>query len=141
MNKKNLRLAAVLFFSLLPMTLLLSCDKDTNCYLEVQVYNGATENPISNAKVQLYQSVCEASDYNYREGMSDNGGVFKTHYSAPAILKVKVTYMLDTIRPDYYQGYRTTEVSTRIVEGETKVEKIHLPDTVYWLPLPTPSFP
>ena len=139
MNKKNLKLAAVLFFSLLPMTLLLSCDKDTNCYLEVQVYNGAMEIPFSNAKVEVYQSVCDASDHNYRLGMSDASGIYKTSFTAPAILKIKVTYMLDTIRPDLYQGYRTSEVTTRTVEGETKTAKVHVTSDTLWLQLTEPT--
>lgn len=133
MKKKNLNWGVVLFFSLLPIALLWACDKDTNCYLEVQVYNGAMEIPFSNTKVEIYQSVCDTSDHNYRVGMSDADGIYKTSFSAPAILKVKVTYMLDTIRPDLYQGYRTSEVTTRIVEGETKTAKVHVTSDTSWL--------
>ena len=137
MKKKNLNWGVVLFFSLLPIALFSACDKDTNCYLEVQVYNGALEIPFSNAKVEIYQSVCDESDHNYRVGISDADGIYKTTFSAPAILKIKATYILDTIRPDLYQGFRTSEVTTRIVEGETKTAKLHVASDTLWFQLPT----
>ncbi|MCR5589416.1 MAG: hypothetical protein K6F72_07355 [Bacteroidales bacterium] len=139
MKKKNLNWGVVLFFSLLPIALFSACDKDTNCYLDVQVYNGATEIPFSNTKVEIYQSVCDPSDHNYRLGMSDMQGQYKTSFTAPAILKIKVTYMLDTIRPDLYQGYRTSEVAKRIIEGETTTATVHVASDTLWMQLQEPA--
>lgn len=135
MKKKNTTLAALLFFSLLPMTLFLSCDKDTNCYLEVQVYNGSTENPISGASVELYQTACDTSDYNYTAGVTDENGVFKATYPAPGILKVRVRRILDTVRPDRSIGYRRNdpETSTRLKEGETVTATVHLNTDTLWM--------
>ncbi len=139
MKKKTLGLAVVLFFSLLSVTLFLCCDKDTNCYLEVQVYQGNTENTVSNAQVQVYQMVCDSSDHTYREGETDDNGVFKVTYTAPAILKVKVTRFYDTLRPDHCKGYDTVLVNTKIVEGETKVAAARMPGDTLWLQLPYTS--
>ena len=139
MKKKNLNWGVVLFFSLLPIALLGACDKDTNCYLEVQVYNGASENPFSNSKVEIYQSVCDSSDHNYRVGVCDDDGIYKTSFTAPAILKIKVTHMLDTIRPDRYIGYRTSEVTKRVLEGETTTAIVHVTSDTLWMQLPTPQ--
>jgi len=142
MKKKNLSWGVVLFFSLLPIALFLACDKDTKCYLDVQVYNGAMEIPFSNAKVEVYQSACDSSDHNYRVGISDANGIYKTTFSAPAILKIKATYILDTIyrdHGDYFQGYRRSEVTARTVEGETKTAKIHVTSDTLWFQIPKPG--
>lgn len=139
MKKKTLSLAVVLFFSLLSATLFLCCDKDTNCYLEVQVYQGNTENTVSNAQVQVYQMACDSSDHTYRAGVTDDNGVFKVTYTAPAILKVKVTRIYDTLRPDHCKGYDTVLVNTKIVEGETKVAAARMPGDTLWLQLPYTS--
>ena len=139
MKKKTLGLAVVLFFSLLSVTLFLCCDKDTNCYLEVQAYQGNTENAVSNAQVQIYQMVCDSSDHTYRAGITDDNGRFKTTYTAPAILKVKVTRIYDTIRPDFHVGYDTVLVNVKLVEGETKTAVARMPGDTLWMPIPIPS--
>lgn len=139
MKKKTLSLAVVLFFSLLSATLFLCCDKDTNCYLEVQVYQGNTENAVSNAQVQVYQMVCDTSDHTYRAGITDDNGLFKATYAAPAILKVKVTRLYDTLRPDHCKGYDTVLVNTKLEDGETKVAVARMPGDTLWMPIPIPT--
>lgn len=134
MKKKNITLAVTLFFSLLPTALFLSCDKDTNCYLEVQVFDGSSENTISGVVVEIYQSVCDTTDYNYTIGTTDESGMFKATFSAPGILKIRANYTLDTIRPDLTVGYRRNdpETSTRIVEGETVKASVHMNTDTLW---------
>ena len=139
MKKKTLNLAVVLFFSLLSATLFLCCDKDTNCYLEVQVYQGNTENAVSNAQVQVYQMVCDSSDHTYRAGVTDENGIFKVTYAAPAILKVKVTRFLDTIRPDFHVGYDTVRIKTKLVEGETTTAVARMTSDTLWMPISSPT--
>jgi len=139
MKKKTLNLAVVLFFSLLSATLFLCCDKDTNCYLEVQVYQGNTENAVSNAQVQVYQMVCDSSDHTYRAGVTDENGIFKVIYAAPAILKVKVTRFLDTIRPDFHVGYDTVRINTKLVEGETTTAVARMTSDTLWMPISSPT--
>lgn len=139
MKKKTLNLAVVLFFSLLSATLFLYCDKDTNCYLEVQVYQGNTENSVSNAQVQVYQMVCDSSDHTYRAGVTDENGIFKVTYAAPAILKVKVTRFLDTIRPDFHVGYDTVRINTKLVEGETTTAVARMTSDTLWMPISSPT--
>ena len=139
MKKKTLNLAVVLFFSLLSATLFLCCDKDTNCYLEVQVYQGNTENAVSNAQVQVYQMVCDSSDHTYRAGVTDENGIFKVTYAAPAILKVKVTRFLDTIRPDFHVGYDTVLIHTKLVEGETTTAVARMTSDTLWMPISAPT--
>lgn len=139
MKKKTLNLAVVLFFNLLSATLFLCCDKDTNCYLEVQVYQGNTENAVSNAQVQVYQMVCDSSDHTYRAGVTDENGIFKVTYAAPAILKVKVTRFLDTIRPDFHVGYDTVRINTKLVEGETTTAVARMTSDTLWMPISSPT--
>ena len=139
MKKKTLNLAVVLFFSLLSATLFLCCDKDTNCYLEVQAYQGNTENAVSNAQVQVYQMVCDSSDHTYRAGVTDENGIFKVTYAAPAILKVKVTRFLDTIRPDFHVGYDTVLIHTKLVEGETTTAVARMTSDTLWMPISAPT--
>ena len=139
MKKKTLNLAVVLFFSLLSATLFLCCDKDTNCYLEVQVYQGNTENAVSNAQVQVYQMVCDSSDHTYRAGVTDENGIFKVTYAAPAILTVKVTRFLDTIRPDFHVGYDTVRINTKLVEGETTTAVARMTSDTLWMPISSPT--
>lgn len=132
MNKK-VRLAIVaLFFSLLSVATFCACDKDTNCYLDVKVVNGNSEIPISGAIVEIYQTACDSSDYNYTLGTTDGSGLFSTSYNAPGVMRVKASFQLDTF---YYNdfAFRIGEGNVRIVEGEKKVCTIHLPTDTTWV--------
>ena len=132
MNKKVKIASAILFFSLLPVAIFSACDKDTNCYLDVKVLDGSTDKPVSDAKVQIYQSACDSSDFNYREGVTDAAGGYSTSFKAPGIMHIKATVPLDTF---YYDddAYRISEATIRIVEGETKLSTIHLTTDTTWI--------
>ena len=141
MNKKINLTIAILFISALSIAAFSACDKDTNCYLDVKVFNGSTSRTISKAKVQIHQRGNDAepdtSDYNYTEGYTDEDGVFSTSYTAPAILNVKATLFLDTISisgESLVRGARTGRATVRIAEGETKVCNVRVAQDTTWVP-------
>ena len=59
--------------------------------------------------------------------------------TSSAILKVKVTRIYDTIRPDFHVGYDTVLVNVKLVEGETKTAIARMPGDTLWMPIPIPS--
>ena len=134
MNKKHKLTIGILFLNLLSIVAFSACDKDTHCYLDVNVYNGNSSRPISGAKVQIYQSACDTSDFNYMEGTTDGEGIFSTEYAAPAILQVRATLMLDTLRNNgTQQGFRRGMATVRLVEGETKACTVRVPQDTLWM--------
>ncbi|MBP5527817.1 MAG: carboxypeptidase regulatory-like domain-containing protein [Bacteroidales bacterium] len=120
MKKKINRLCLLLFISLLPTVLFISCDKDTNCYLDVIVIDEATKNPLSGVTVELYQNNCDENEYNYRRGVTDAKGNFSTFFEAPGIFSIKATLNLEE------GGYRQGNGTVRTVEGETKTATVVL---------------
>lgn len=137
MKKKSLFLSALLFFSILPLSLFTSCDKDTNCYLDVKVVNETFIDPVSGAQFTNVPipgaAVIVSQDGGnvYAEGISDESGEFSTHFVAPAIIKIKAILQLynDQGLP---VAQRRGETSVRLVEGETISAKITVPIQAYY---------
>lgn len=126
MKKKINRLCLLLFISLLPTALFYSCDKDTNCYLDVLVVDENSRAPISGATVELYQNNCDPSDYNYRNGITGADGKYSTIFEAPGIFSVKASLNL----PE--GGQRRGTGTVRTIEGETKTVTVILTNDVYY---------
>lgn len=126
MKKKINRLCLLLFISLLPTALFSSCDKDTNCYLDVLVVDENTKAPISGAIVELYQNNCDPSDYNYRNGATGADGIYSTFFEAPGIFSVKASLNLAE------GGQRRGTGTVRTIEGETKTVTVILTNDVYY---------
>ncbi len=127
MKKKIHTLSLLLFFSILPLALFSSCDKDTNSYLDVLVIDEATKAPIPNAIVEIYQNNCDDSDYNYRIGNTDNNGIYSTYFEAPGIFSIRARLMdAET------GGYREGTGTERVVEGETKTKQIILTSELHF---------
>lgn len=120
MKKKIHILPVILFFSLLPMTLFSSCDKDTNSYLEVLVINEGNRAPVPGVKVELYQNNCDPSDLNYSMGITDANGSYSAKYNAPAIINIKASLVVEN------DGVRIGTGSARLIEGETKTAQVIL---------------
>lgn len=120
MRKSILALSLMLCFSILPMALFSSCDKDTNSYLDVLVLDEATKKPVSKVKIEVKQNggVLHAS------GVTKKDGIFSTHFNVPAILIVTA----DLTTADY--GHRRNETRVRLIEGETVTSTIILPTQV-----------
>lgn len=126
MKKKILFVSAMLFFSILPLALFTSCDKDTNSYLKVLVIDENTKLPISGALVDVSQT---NGGTVHAEGVTDGDGTFLTSFSAPAIVKVKAILQLPT---EQGGGERRGETQVRLQEGETLTAKIALTSQVYY---------
>ncbi len=127
MKKKITILSVLLFFSLLPMTLFVSCDKDTNCYLDVEVLDEATGNPISDVAIEILQDGGNVHDM----GVTNGDGVYSTHFIAPAIVKIKAALQLYN-NAGQAAGQRRGETSVRLIEGETLTATIKLTDQVFY---------
>ena len=126
MKKKILFASVMLFFSILPLTLFASCDKDTNSYLEVLVLDDATKIPIPAANVDITQS---GGGTIQAHGITGSDGIFKASFKAPAIVKVKASLP----RPDAQGGgERRGETQVRLLEGETLTAKIALTDQYFF---------
>jgi len=108
MNKKRFLIPALLLLSILSLPLFSSCDKDTNCYLNVFVRDEATHAPIPNAKITVSQN----GGSLYAEGVTAADGTYQTYFVAPAILNIKAVLPLEV-------GERRGETSVRLKEGET----------------------
>lgn len=127
MKKKSLILSALLFFSILPISLFTSCDKDTNCYLDVTVIDEATRVPVSAVAVEVMQDGGNVHAW----GITDGGGKYSTHFGAPAIVKIKATLQLYN-EAGQKVGQRRGETSVRLVEGETISANITLVTKPYY---------
>lgn len=126
MKKKNILTTLLLFFSILPMTLFTSCDKDTNCYLDVFVVDDATQAPISGAIVEVFQD----GGNKKASGVTGGDGIYSTHFISPAIVKIKATLqVLDD--SGFPMGSRIGETSVRLIEGETLKAKVTLTSQLY----------
>ena len=114
MKKKIHILSVLLFISLLPIAMFTSCDKDTNCYVDVLVVDELDRTPVSDVQVELmnYKS---PHDHLYKSGVTNENGIFSTYYTAPAILNIKVK-----------KGIRTGEGTVRLEEGITKTATVIL---------------
>lgn len=137
MKKKNLIFSLALFFSLLPMAVFTSCDKDTNCYLDVNVVDAGTVNPISGeiiagpsipgAEVEVYQD----GGTVHANGVTDGDGIYSTYFDAPAIVKIRARLQLYT-PTGQSAGYREGTTSVRLIEGETITAKVTLSSQVQY---------
>ena len=125
MKKKNLLLSAMLFFSTLSISLFASCDKDTNCYLDVKVVEESVVDPISGtaisgvtvpgATVEVYQD----GGIVHANGITNGSGIYSTYFDAPAIVKIKA-------RIDTGLSILHGESSVRLIQGETVPAVINL---------------
>lgn len=120
MKKKITAFCLLLFFSLLPMGLLTSCDRDTKSYLEVKVLDELTREPVKGVTVELYQNNCDPSDYNYQIGSTDSEGIFHTSFIHPGIFSIRATLNLAD------GGYRRGTGTVRLIEGGTKETEVTL---------------
>ncbi len=121
MNKKRNLIPVLLFLSLLSMPIFSSCDKDTNCYLNVFVRDEATHAPIQNANITVYQN----GGSLYAEGVTGSDGIYSTHFVAPAILNIKAELPLEV-------GMRRGETSIRLKEGETITATVTMTEEVFY---------
>lgn len=127
MKKKQFVLSALLLFSILPLALFSSCDRDTNCYLEVKVIDSNTKMPIPLALVEVYQD----GGTVYSIGTTGNNGVYSTFFVAPAIVSIRAK--LDVYNESGVRvGERRANGSVRLVEGETKTAQLSMTDQIFY---------
>ena len=111
MNKKSILFPALLFISLLTPVFFSSCDKDTNCYLDVYVVEEGSRKAVSGAKIEITQEQGAIHD----EGVTDAEGKYSTRFPAPAILTINATLVEDVEN----NGHRDGSTTVRTTDGET----------------------
>ncbi len=136
MKKKNLLLSAMLFFSTLSISLFASCDKDTNCYLDVKVVEESVVDPISGtaisgvtvpgATVEVYQDGGNV----HANGITNGSGIYSTYFDAPAIVKIKAKEQVYNATGQAI-GERRGETAVRLKQGETVSALITLGSQLY----------
>ncbi|MCR4813130.1 MAG: carboxypeptidase-like regulatory domain-containing protein [Bacteroidales bacterium] len=131
MKKKSIFAAAALLVSALGLTTLVSCDKDTLCYVKVTVVDEANGNaPVKGAYVKIDNNGSSI----YKEGATNDNGVFQTNFPAPAIFDVHVldSAVWDT-NYNRYMGYRTGEATFKLKTAETVDVTVVLDDQVHYI--------
>ena len=131
MKKKRIFAAAALLVSALGIATLVSCDKDTLCYVKVTVVDEANGNaPVEGAYVKIDNNGSSI----YKEGATNANGVYQTDFPAPAIFDVHV---LDSAVWDStynkYRGYRTGEATFKLKTAETVDVTVVLKQNVYYV--------
>lgn len=131
MKKKSIIVALALFVSTLSLATLVSCDKDTMCYVKVTVVDEANNNaPVAGAYVKIDNNGSSI----YAEGSTNENGVYQTEFAAPAIFDVHVldSAVWDTTY-NKFMGYRTGEKATfKLKTGETVDVNVVLKDHIYY---------
>jgi len=112
----------LLFISLLSCLTFSSCDKDTNCYLDVTVVDETTRAPIAGAKITISQNGGSLHD----EGITDANGLYSTHFSAPAVVNI------DAVLDMGNDGERRGSNAVRLIEGEVKTVTIPMPAEIFY---------
>ena len=112
-----------------------ACDKDTNCYVQVNVVDdmGGTPLPVANAWVKIDSDSSQVK----AEGYTDAAGVYRTMFVAPAIFNVavKMTVVDEDYPADSYQVYRKGSNTLRLKEGDTVYSTVILEKDTVHLPL------
>lgn len=115
MKKKRSFLFGILLISVLSTALLVSCDKDTWCYLEVAVKDIETQQPVEGAWVKIDMDGSTINDL----GQTNSSGAYSTKFAAPAIFNITSRLdFVDTVNPTI-KFYREGVKSVRLKEGET----------------------
>lgn len=131
MKKKRIFAAAALLVSALGLATLVSCDKDTLCYVKVTVVDEANGNaPVKGAYVKIDNNGSSI----YKEGATNDNGVYQTDFPAPAIFDVHV---LDSAVWDTnyhkFMGYRTGEATFKLKTAETVDVTVVLKQQVHYI--------
>ncbi len=131
MKKKSIFAALALFVTALSVATLVSCDKDTMCYVKVTVVDESNNNnPVKGAYVKIDNNGSSI----FAEGSTNDNGVYQTEFAAPAIFDVHVldSAVWDTTY-NKFMGYRTGEATFKLKTGETVDVTVVLKDHIYYV--------
>lgn len=127
MKKKGILLASILFVSALSFAIFTGCDKDTNSYLDVTVYDAAGINVQPGVLVKLSTGSGTIKD----SGLTDSKGVYHATMYAPGVFDVEAfKEIIDT--NENKQGrylYVRGASSVRLKESETVEASVKLGTT------------
>lgn len=131
MKKKNFFTVLTLLVSVLGIATLASCDKDTLCYVKVKVVDEANNNlPVKGAYVKIDNNGSSI----YKEGYTNDNGIYQTDFAAPAIFDVNVvdSAVWDT-NYNKFMGYRTGNATFKLKTAETVEVTVVLDDKVNYI--------
>ena len=125
MKKKILTLVCLILIGGLSTLYFASCDKDTNCYVQITVVDEVTHAPIQGVFVKIDIE----NSYINAEGYTDAAGIFNATFAAPAIYNVAAKYETgydETYTPELFYCYRKGNNTIRLKEGDTVYSTINL---------------
>ena len=125
MKKKILVLVCLALIGGFSIFSIASCDKDTDCYVQITVVDEVTHAPIKG----IFVKIDIDSSYVNAQGYTDANGIFETVFSAPAIYNVAAKYETgyDSIYTQaLFYCYRKGNNTIRLKEGDTVYSTINL---------------
>ena len=131
MKKKIFAIVCLALIGGLSIFSISSCDKDTNCYVQITVVDEATHMPVQGVFVKIDID----SSYISAQGYTNAVGRFDTVFSAPAIFNVAAKYETgyDSIyTPDKFYCYRKGNNTIRLKEGDTVTSTINLESEIHY---------
>lgn len=127
MKKKTLVGVLALLFSTLVMFTFSSCDKDTMCYVNINVVDELDNSPVEGAYVKIDNNGSSI----FAEGATNANGVYKTEFAAPAIFNVNVQKDVIIDLENGVMGYRKGDATFKLKEGETIDVTVTLKEHTY----------
>ncbi|MBO7490077.1 MAG: hypothetical protein J6T88_07365 [Bacteroidales bacterium] len=130
MKKKILSIVCLILIGGLSTLYFASCDKDTNCYVQITVVDEETHLPVQGVfvKIDINSSAVNA------EGYTDVLGQYTTSFTAPAIFNVSAEYETgydETYTQDLFYCYRKGNNTIRLKEGDTVYSTINLESEIH----------
>ncbi len=121
MHKKHLSLLVLALAGM--MSLFVACDKDTDCYVTVNVIDimKITDSIGSRVDTLPVPDAFVKIDIDSSEGYTDVSGTFRTVFAAPAIFNVavKLNVLDENYDPSKFDVYRRGSGTIRLREGDT----------------------
>lgn len=127
MKKKTLVGVLALLFSTLVMFTFSSCDKDTMCYVNINVVDELDNSPVEGAYVKIDNNGSSI----FAEGATNANGVYKAEFAAPAIFNVNVQKDVIIDLENGIMGYRKGDATFKLKEGETIDVTVTLKEHTY----------
>ena len=130
MNMKSIKLFFTLLASVILLTNLTACDKDTDCGLDVTVVRSDNNTAVKDVHVTVGKQGATIG----ADGYTDANGKYSATFHAPAIFDVYAEYLvygtvydttydaynMMTVTPtEVYKGKYCNQTSVRLKDGET----------------------
>lgn len=125
MKKKILAIVCLALIGGFSIFSIVACDKDTDCYVNINVVDEVTHAPIQDVFVKIDIN----GSYVNSEGYTDAMGVFETVFPAEAIFNVYAEYETgyDSVYTrELFHCYRKGTNTIRLKAGDTVYSTVNL---------------